>query len=120
MTVVNVIGTPKDKALEEIILSQLIKTYRVTYIKSKSIVAAGEGYEIVVADFAELKSLYVPECLMILKNGCTVPTIPLPEKTIIIANADNPTQLAALKNVGCTVITCGMIGVPKAIGSPPL
>jgi hypothetical protein len=108
MTVVNIIGTPKDRVLEELILAQLSKSYRVTYIKSKSLVQAGHGYEIVVADFAELKSLHAPECIIVLKNGGIVPEIPLPEKTIMIANSENIDQLIALRNVGCTVITCGV------------
>ncbi|MCL1832358.1 MAG: hypothetical protein FWG45_05545 [Oscillospiraceae bacterium] len=107
MTVINVIGKASDKALGEIILSQLSNSYRVTYIKSKSLVQEGNGYEIVVADFTELKSLYAPECFIVLKNGGAVPRIPLPEKTIIVVNSENIDQLNALRGVGCTVITCG-------------
>jgi hypothetical protein len=111
MTAINVIGSPSDKTLEEIILARLTQTYRVTYVKNKSLVSAGTGYDIVVADFAELKSLYVPECLIVLKPDaksiCGGAQIPLPDKTIIIANAENSAQLASLKNIGCTVVTCG-------------
>jgi len=107
MTVVNIIGKSTDKALEEIILSQLSKSYRVTYVKNKSLVQTGRGYDIVVADFAELKSLYVPECIVIMKNGGTVPQIPLPEKSIIIVNSENTDQLTALKKANLNVITCG-------------
>jgi hypothetical protein len=108
MTVVSVIGKSTDKILEEIILSQLIKTYRVTYIKNKSLVQAGTGYEIVVADTTELKSLYIPESIIVMKNGGKIPEIPLPEKSIIIANSENLEQLAALKNSNLNVITCGI------------
>jgi hypothetical protein len=108
MTTVNIIGRESDKALEEIILSQLTKTYRVTYVKNKSVVQAGHGYELVIADFTELKSLYVPECVLLLKNGGTVPKIPLPAKSIIIVNSENTEQLLALSNMAHTVITCGV------------
>jgi hypothetical protein len=107
MTVVSVIGKSTDKCLEEIILSQLSKSYRVTYIKNKSLVQNGQGYDIVVADSTELKSLYIPECIIILKNDGLVPTIPLPEKSIVIVNSENTEQLMALKNTSLTVITCG-------------
>jgi len=107
MTVVYIIGKGKDKGLEELILSQLSKSYQVTYIKNKSLVQAGAGYEIVVADFSELKSLYVSECVIIMKSGGIVPEIPLPEKSIIIANSENAEQIAALKSVDSRVITCG-------------
>jgi len=107
MTVVNVIGSAKDRALEEIILSQLSKSYRVTYIKNKSLVQTGQGYDIVVADSAELKSLYVSECIIVMKNDGVIPDIPLPEKSIIIASSDCNEQLLALKNSSLNVITCG-------------
>jgi len=107
MTVVYIIGKDKDKGLEELILSQLTKSYRVTYIKNKSLVQEGSGYEIVVADFSELKSLYVAECIIIMKSGGIVPEIPLPEKSIIIVNSENAEQLAALKSAKQSVITCG-------------
>jgi hypothetical protein len=108
MTVVSVIGKSTDKILEEIILSQLTKSYRVTYIKSKSLVQAGAGYEIVVSDTPELRSLYVPECILVLKNDGLVPEIPLPEKSIIIANSENLGQLVALKKSNLNVLTCGV------------
>jgi len=108
MTIVSVIGKSTDKALEEIILSQLIKTYQVTYIKNKSLVQAGSGYEIIVCDTPELKSLYINECIIVLKNGGLVPEIPLPEKSIIIASSENLEQLKALKNTNLNVITCGV------------
>jgi hypothetical protein len=107
MTVVSVIGKSTDKSLEEIILSQLSKSYRVTYIKNKSLVQTGSGYEIVVADTPELKSLYVPECIIIMKTGGLIPDIPLPEKSIIIANSEELEQLKALKNSNLNVLTCG-------------
>jgi len=108
MTVVSVIGKSTDKILEEIILSQLSKTYKVTYIKSKSLVQAGSGYEIVMSDTPELKSLYIGECIIVMKNGGKIPDIPLPEKSIIIASSENFEQLAALKNTRLNVITCGI------------
>jgi len=108
MTVVYVIGNPKDKALEELILSRLIESYNVTYVKNKSLVQAGKGYEIIVADSSEIKSLYVRECIIILKNHACVPQIPLPEKSIIIVNSENTEQLVALKNLRHSVITCGV------------
>jgi len=107
MTVVYTIGKDNDKCLEELILSQLSKTYQVTYIKNKSLVQEGAGYEIVVADFAELKSLYVSECIIVMKSGGIVPEIPLPERSIIIVNSENAEQIAALKGVNRRVITCG-------------
>lgn len=107
MTVVYTIGKGKDKGLEELILSRLSKSYQVTYVKNKSLVQAGEGYEIVVADFSELKSLYVAECIIIMKSGGVVPEIPLPEKSIVIVNSENAEQIAALKSVNQRVITCG-------------
>ncbi|MCL2071075.1 MAG: hypothetical protein FWH07_02445 [Oscillospiraceae bacterium] len=108
MTVVSVIGKPSDKCLEEIILSRLSKSYRVTYIKNKSLVQTGRGYDIVVSDTTELRSLYIPECIIILKSDADiVPTIPLPEKSIIIANSKNIGQLMALKKSCLNVITCG-------------
>ncbi|MCL1866347.1 MAG: hypothetical protein FWF82_02940 [Oscillospiraceae bacterium] len=88
-------------------MSQLTKSYRVTYVKGKSLVQAGSGYEIVITDTPELKSLYVPECIVVMKNAAKVPDIPLPEKSIIIANSENLEQLTALKNAGRGVITCG-------------
>ena len=107
MTVVYIIGKGKDKSLEEIILSQLSKSYRVTYIKNKSLVQCGQGYEIVVAEASEIKSLYIRECIIIMKSGGIVPEIPLPEKSIIIVNSENTEQLAALKNANQGVVTCG-------------
>jgi hypothetical protein len=85
----------------------LTKSYSVTYIKNKSLVREGKGYEIVVADSTELKSLYIPECIIIMKNGGAIPTIPLPEKSIIIVNSENTEQLLALKNSNLNVLTCG-------------
>jgi len=110
MTVVYVIGKSTDRALEELILSQLTKSYRVTYVKNKSLVQAGQGYEILVADSTEIKSLYIPECIIILKNDATVPKIPLPEKSIIIVNSECTHQLMDLKNSGLNVVTCGSCG----------
>ncbi|MCL1789377.1 MAG: hypothetical protein FWG33_03385 [Oscillospiraceae bacterium] len=107
MTVVSVIGNYTDKCLEEIILSRLSNSYRITYIKNKSLVQNGQGYNIVVADSTELKSLYIPECIIIMKNGGIIPTIPLPEKSIIIVNSENTEQLLELKNSRLNVITCG-------------
>jgi hypothetical protein len=107
MTIVSIIGKSTDKTLEEIILSQLSKTYRVTYIKNKSLVQTGHGYEIAITDFSELKSLYLPECIVIMKSGAIVPEIPLPEKSIIIANSECLEQLTALKKTNLNVITCG-------------
>jgi len=107
LSIVYVVGKSSDKALEEIILSRLVESYRVTYVKNKSLVRAGKGYEIVVADSSEIKSLYVDECIIILKNGGIVPKIPLPEKSIIIVNSENTEQLVDLKNSGHSVITCG-------------
>jgi hypothetical protein len=108
MTVVYTVGKSTDKTLEEIILSQLTKSYRVTYIKNKSLVQAGIGYEIVVADSSEIKSLYIPECIIIMKSDGAVPQIPFPEKSIIIANSECTSQLVALKNSRLNVITCGI------------
>ncbi|MCL2036183.1 MAG: hypothetical protein FWG83_02200 [Oscillospiraceae bacterium] len=108
MGIVCIIGKSTDRVLEEIILSRLSKTYRVTYIKNKSLVQAGKGYEIIVSDFTELKSLYLPECIIIMKNDGVVPAIPLPEKSIIIVNSDNTDQLIRLKNTNLNVITCGV------------
>jgi hypothetical protein len=108
MTLVYVIGNSTDKALEELILSRLSNSYSVTYIKNKSLVQTGAGYEIVVADFTELKSLYIPECIFVLKNDAHVPKIPLPEKSIIIVNSENTDQLMALKNTKLNVLTCGV------------
>jgi len=110
VTVVSIIGKSTDKALEEIILSQLSKTYKVTYIKNKSLVQTGNGYDIVVADSTELKSLYIPECIIVMKNDGIIPKIPLPEKSIIIVNSDNTNQLIELKNTKLNVITCGAHG----------
>jgi hypothetical protein len=112
MTVVNVIGKSTDKCLEEMILSDLSKSYRVTYIKNKSLVQAGRGYDIVVAESPELKSLYISECIVVMKSGteslCGKPEkIPLPEKSIVIANSENIGQLTDLKKAGRNVITCG-------------
>ena len=108
MTTVSIIGKATDKGFEELILGKLIKSYRITYIKNKSLVQAGKGYEITVADMQELKSLYIHECIIIMKNDGVVPTIPLPEKSIIIVNSENVEQLTALKNTGATVLTCGV------------
>ncbi|MCL2754606.1 MAG: hypothetical protein FWD35_02665 [Oscillospiraceae bacterium] len=107
MTTINIIGRESDKALEELILTQLTQTYRVTYVKNKSLVQAGQGYELLIADFTELKSLFVPQCLLIMKNGGSVPNISFPESTIVVASSDNREQLLALKDLKCTVITCG-------------
>jgi hypothetical protein len=107
MTVVYVVGKSSDKALEEIILSRLCLSYRVTYIKNKSLVQEGQGYEIVVCDSSEIKSLYIPECIIVMKSDGVIPKIPLPEKSIIIANSENTQQLIDLKNSKLNVITCG-------------
>ena len=107
MTVVSIIGKSTDKCLEEIILSKLSKSYRVTYFKNKSLVQTGSGYDIIVADSTELKSLYINECIIVLKSDGAVPTIPLPQKSIIIVNSENVDQLIKLKNSGLNVITCG-------------
>jgi hypothetical protein len=107
MTIVSVIGSGTDRAFEELALSQLTKSYRVTYLKNKSIVQAGSGYEIVIAESTELKSLFVPECIVIMKSAGTIPHIPLPEKSLIIVNSENTEQLAALKYANVSVLTCG-------------
>ena len=107
MTVINIIGNPTDKALEELILTRLSQSYRVTYIKNKSLVQTGSGYDIVIADAAELKSLYIPECIVVMKNDGPVPDIPLPEKSIIIVNAENTRQLIELQKTHHDVIVCG-------------
>ncbi|MCL2633148.1 MAG: hypothetical protein FWD34_01400 [Oscillospiraceae bacterium] len=108
MTIVYTIGKGSEKDMENLILTQLSKSYRVTYIKSKSLVQCGQGYEIIVADFPEIKSLYVDECIIVMKSGGIVPNIPLPEKSIIVVNSENIEQLTALKTDSKKrVITCG-------------
>ena len=104
MTTVYVIGQSSDNCLEKLILSQLTRTYRVTYVKNKSLVQEGIGYNVLVADFTELKSLYVPECIIVLKNGGLVPQISLPKKCMFVANSEETNKLAGYSNV----ITCGV------------
>ena len=107
MTIVSVVGKTADKTLEELILSKLSQSYRVTYVKNKSLVQVGSGYNVVITDSAELKSLYINECILIMKSDGTIPRIPLPERSIIVANSECTEQLMDLKNSNLNVITCG-------------
>ncbi|MCL1880991.1 MAG: hypothetical protein FWF76_02300 [Oscillospiraceae bacterium] len=111
MTIVNVIGDNSDTAFSELVLLQLSCSYRVTYINENSIIQSGNGYEVVIAEFQELKCLNAPECIIVMKADGIVPSLfqtELPSKCIIIANSENAEQLSALKEVDCTVITCGI------------
>lgn len=107
MTTVLIIGDRNDTGLENLIKTTLSESYQITYVKDKSVIRLGKGYEILVIDAEYISALELTECIAVMKADGAVPIPTLPEPGIIIANSSNTEQLNALKNAKQSVITCG-------------
>ena len=107
MTTIIVVGDVDDCEIEGYIKSELAKSYQVTYIKENVIEKSGEGYELLVLDLPVLEGVSLPECIIMMKANGIPPMVSYPERSIIIANSENPRQLAALKSLNNSVISCG-------------
>jgi hypothetical protein len=107
MTTVFLIGEADDLGLESLIKSNLSNTYSVTYVKDSSVSRLGKGYDILVIDTPHLGIIELSECIIVMKDFGEVPSAALPEKSIVIANSENTTQLNALEIYKQRVISCG-------------
>lgn len=107
MTTVFLAGNPCDIGLENLVKSNLINTYSVTYIKDNSVSRTGKGYDILVFDAPRLDVVELNECIVVMKAFGEVPSTALPEKSIVIANSENTEQLNALEAYKQSVISCG-------------
>ncbi|MCL2077596.1 MAG: hypothetical protein FWH08_04230 [Oscillospiraceae bacterium] len=111
MTTVFLIGNSGDTGLESLVKSNLTNTYSVTYVKENSVSRLGKGYDILVFDAPHLGVIELNECIVVMKAFGEVPSALLPEispeKSIVIANAENTAQLNALETFKQRVIPCG-------------
>lgn len=107
MTTILIIGDNDDTKIEEYVRTFLSSSYQITYLKGSSVEQFGNGYEIVVLDTVSVDALALEECIIVMKADGVPPTIPLPQKSIIIANSGNKLQLEVLKTDTRNVITCG-------------
>jgi len=107
LTTVFFVGGAEDSGLESLVKSNLTNTYSVTYIKETSVSRLGKGYDILVIDAPHLGVIELNESIIVMKAFGNVPCSALPEKSIVIANSENPEQLNVLEAIDCRVITCG-------------
>ncbi|MDR2531357.1 MAG: hypothetical protein LBC82_00730 [Oscillospiraceae bacterium] len=110
MTTVFLIGECNDTGLESLVKSNLTNTYSVTYIKDSAVSRCGKGYDILVMDTPHLGIIELSECIVVMKDYGEVPSVKLPEKSIVIANSENTQQLERLEAFKQRVITCGKGG----------
>jgi len=110
LTTVFLIGDYDDTGLESLIKSNLTNTYSVTYIKNDSVSRLGKGYNLIVVDAPHLGFIELDECIIVMKDYGDVPSVILPEKSIVIANSENTGQLNSLEILEQRVITCGKTG----------
>ena len=105
MTEIIIIGDPRDRALESLIVNVLAKTYRVVYIKENPISDTGTGYELVCFDRSPvLDGIGAP--VIVAKRSAVLPT-ELPENSTVIINADDRSQIDAVRRSGAFAVECG-------------
>lgn len=106
MTEIIIIGDPRDRTLESLIVNVLAKTYRVVYIKENRISDTGTGYELVCFDCRSpvLDGIGAP--VIVAKRSAVLPT-ELPENSTVIINADDRSQIDAVRRSGAFAVECG-------------
>jgi hypothetical protein len=107
MTCILIVGDAGDDGLPKLITGELSRSYCVTYINGGVITKQGSGYELLALDLPQIDCCNLDECILLLKADGITPAVKLPERSIIIANADNQAQLDALSRTNAAVITCG-------------
>ncbi len=107
MTEILVIGNEHDTAIERLICDRLSLTYRVLYIKGNRFLDTGSGYELIVFDCETPVIESMKSSIVLAKRGSQLPGR-LPEGCTAIINADNSTQLEAVRNSGVYVLDCGI------------
>ena len=93
--------------LRNSILARLSCDYDIVYITEKSVVRKGRGYELMFCDLTDIKGIYFPKCIAVMKESGCFPNIALGNDTVIIANAENERQIQSLSNKNAHIITCG-------------
>ena len=106
MTSIFICGDEQDESFRYLLQNVLSETYRITYIKNRSIYQWGEGYELLALDMEDYKEIQTESTVLLLKKGC-VPNIDFPENATVIAFSENEEQIKALKSCKGHVITCG-------------
>ena len=105
MTNIFVVGSKNDNEIENLIKSQLSKSYTITYIKGNNILEIGNGYNLIVFE-NESPNINNMSGIILLKENGTIPSN-LPKNLTAIINADNEEQLKSVKNNHIRAITCG-------------
>ena len=106
MTEIIIIGDPRDRALETLIVNVLAKTYRILYIKGNRISGFGTGYELICFDSRSPVTKGIGTPVIIAKRSAVLPT-ELPENSTVIINADNRSQIEAVRRSGTFAVECG-------------
>lgn len=106
MTVVFIVGDEKDNDFMLLFRDTLSETYRITYIKNKSVFQWGGGYELTAADFPRYDEVRTEGGVFLLKKSC-VPDFDFPVGATIITFSENDEQIKSLKSCHAHVITCG-------------
>lgn len=107
MTTIFILGDKKDFSFEKLILERLINDYKVNFVKEKSCITSGKGYELLVFDTAVLKTADVESCIAIMKQNSVSKVSALSENAVIIVFSENEVQLKRFKNSKSQIITCG-------------
>lgn len=106
MTSVLIAGDEKDDEFMHMFRDRLSETYRITYIKNKSVYQWGSGYELLAADYSSYSELRTEGTVFLLKKSCK-PDFDFPPGAAVIACSENEEQIKALKSCQTHVITCG-------------
>ncbi len=106
MTVVLIAGEEKDNEFMELFRSALSETYCITYVKNKTVLRWGEGYELTAIDSPDYSEVNLDSTVFLLKKSC-VPDFNFSSGTTVIACSENEEQIKALKSCKAHVITCG-------------
>lgn len=107
MTTVIICGEKNDGKISRLAFDRLCESFCVVSFGNYCVFCKGEGYEIAVFETEKLNLADIDGAIVILKGGFVPQNIKLNNSAVIIASAENSDQLAALSNLGSSVITCG-------------
>ncbi|MCM1054619.1 MAG: hypothetical protein NC394_03765 [Bacteroides sp.] len=106
MTAIFICGEERDESFCLLLRDILSETYRITYVKNRSVYQWGRGYELLALDMPDCGEIRTENPVLLLKKGC-VPNMRIPDNATVIACSENEEQIKALKTCGGHVITCG-------------
>lgn len=106
MTSIFICGEEQDESFRYLLQELLSETYRITYVKNKSVYQWGKGYELLALDMSEYKEIRTENPVLLLKKNC-VPDTVFPDSATVIACSENEEQIKALKSCNAHIITCG-------------